>query len=78
MCAIGAAIPDELWTGRDNTLTIGSIIRKGGRIATLFENISPYALSELQGIHDTNLPYLWREKLEAFAKDHSLSTSCIE
>ena len=52
-CAVGALIPDELYSKEMETKDIGQLINNNVSIKKYFEDVEKYLLVDLQDIHDS-------------------------
>jgi hypothetical protein len=69
-CAIGALIPDELYSVSWETMGIAEVLISNKRLLVHFEvecDADVDFLESLQNVHDTQSPMVWEHELNAFA-----------
>lgn len=79
-CAIGALIPDDLYQPEmdEGATSIDSVLDRFPTIQTLFVDVNPFLLSDLQDIHDANVPSYWARSLRLTAHEYGLSTDVLD
>jgi hypothetical protein len=75
-CAVGALIPDELYSKEmERTDIYNLVIESKGfpKLGELFANVNLELLSEMQDIHDSiPQPYRWERKFRLLAEKYGL------
>jgi len=81
-CAIGALIPDELYSKEMEGYTIDRLLinerDRFPELSKLFEGIDEQLLSDMQDIHDFNEPDQWEYNFKLIAEDYNLNYTAPE
>lgn len=71
-CAVGALIPDSLYSEEYEGAAIHALVEKHKTLRTHFQNVSHELLQSLQRLHDCKPPCVWRKNLDRLAKKYNL------
>lgn len=72
MCAVGATIPDSVYSPTMENKTISRLIDFYPDIATLFEGVDRNLLTRMQRVHDGWRVEEWPEQLRSIAREYNL------
>ncbi len=76
-CAIGALIPDELYTPQIENTPVDVLINRSPKVKELFAGIHRMLLCALQRCHDNLSPPQWHDELHRIARRFSLSPTAL-
>jgi len=76
-CAVGALIPDALYSPRIEGYTVHRLIDEYPGIYNLFIDVDYNLLRHMQSIHDKVPINMWREKFIRLAQNYELSTNKV-
>ena len=78
-CAIGAQIPDEIYTPAMEGLGVRGLLRKHLSVQRLFGGVSEFLLVQLQAAHDRPLDVAEvRDRLLSVGEQYGLNTDAVE
>lgn len=77
-CAVGCLIPDSDYTPKMEGHRVAFLIVNYDSVRSLFVNINPELLYDLQSIHDSQDPAHWRSSLARAARVYKLDGAVVE
>ena len=75
-CAVGALIPDELYSERMENQNLYNLMREKGKfpgLSELFADVDIQVLSDFQDTHDFNEPARWEQRFKLCAEEFGLN-----